>query len=54
MIQHQMFLEEIEKYKNKIPVKKIIDISRMIKDSREYLFSNVNPKLVLENVAVSI
>ncbi|MDD4271708.1 MAG: hypothetical protein PHF50_02795 [Patescibacteria group bacterium] len=60
LIQHEAFIKELEALKNKVNLptgqaglKAILNLINVLKQSREYLAANVNPKLALENVAVS-
>ena len=53
LIQHEAFDKELEALKNKLNLKALLNLINVLKQGREYLAANVNPKLVLENVAVS-
>ena len=54
LIQHQMQEAEIIELKRLVPVNKIINLVRAMRQAEEFLSANVNPKLVLENIAVQI
>jgi DNA polymerase-3 subunit delta' len=54
LIQHEAFIKELEESKNKLNLSAILDLINAFKNSRKYLAANVNPKMVLENVAISI
>lgn len=54
LIQHHVFFEKINALKNKIPVKGWLDFALVLKQAREYIKANVNPKLVLENIAINV
>lgn len=53
LIQHEAFAKELAEVKNKLNLKALLNLINALKQSREYLAANVNPKLALENVAVS-
>ena len=53
LIQHQAFIKELEPLKNKLNLKALLNLINVLKQGREYLAVNVNPKLALENAAVS-
>jgi DNA polymerase-3 subunit delta' len=61
LIQHQAFTEELASIKNKLNlptgqagVKSLLSLLATLKQAKEYIGSNVNPKLALENVAVNV
>ncbi len=54
LIQHEPFIKELEELKNKVNLKALLNLINILKQSREYLGANVNPKLALENIAVNI
>ncbi len=54
LIQHEAFIKELEAVKIKLNIKALLNLMNVLKQSREYLEANVNPKMALENVAVSI
>lgn len=53
LIQHEAFIKELEAVKNKLSLAGLLNFINILKQSRKYLAANVNPKLALENVAVS-
>lgn len=53
LIQHEAFTKELEALKNKLSLPSLLNLINTLKQSREYLAANVNPRLALENVAVS-
>ncbi|MFA6306925.1 MAG: DNA polymerase III subunit [Patescibacteria group bacterium] len=53
LIQHEAFAKELEAVKNKLSLKTLLNLINVLKQSREYLAANVNPRLALESVAVS-
>jgi len=53
LIQHEAFSKELEALKNKFSLKASFNLINVLKQSKEYLRANVNPKLALENIAVS-
>lgn len=54
LVQHQAFTEELATVKNKLSSKSLLSLINVLKQAKEYLANNVNPKLTLENVAASI
>ncbi len=54
LVQHQSVEEEINKLKGKLALSDLLNIVKTIKQAEEYLDANVSPKLVLENVAMTI
>jgi len=61
LIQHEAFAKELEALKNKLNLPtgqaglpSLLNLINVLKQGREYLSANVNPRLALENVAVSI
>ncbi|MDO8667822.1 MAG: hypothetical protein Q7K35_01855 [bacterium] len=54
LIQHEAFNEELSAVKNKLSMKSLLSLIDALKQAKEYLANNVNPKLTLENVAASI
>ena len=54
LIQHQLFEKEIDKLRNKFSLSDLLNIIQVIRQSEDYLEANVNPKLVLENIAINI
>ncbi len=53
LIQHEAFSKELEAIKSKFSLPSLLNLINVLKQSREYLAANVNPRLALENVAVS-
>lgn len=54
LIQHHIILDKITQVKGRIDIKKIVEINNSLKIAKEYLSSNVNPKLILEQIAINI
>ncbi|RMD58888.1 hypothetical protein D6821_02465 [Candidatus Parcubacteria bacterium] len=54
LVQHQFFLPEFKKLKNKFALSKILNVLALLKEGRAYLQANLSPKLVLENIVISI
>lgn len=53
LVQHLFFKEEMKEIKEKANMKKIVGLLQNLRKSEEYLNANVNPKLVLENIAIN-
>ena len=53
LIQHQPFEKELAAVKSKLNLKALINLLKFLKQARQYLAANVNPRLALESVAVS-
>ncbi len=53
LIQHQPFEKELAEVKSKLNLKALINLLNVLKQARQYLAANVNPRLALESVAVS-
>lgn len=60
LIQHQAFAEELTAVKNRLNLptgqaglKSLLGLINILKQAKEYLANNVNPKITLENVATS-
>jgi DNA polymerase III subunit delta' len=53
LIQHEAFIKELEAVKNRFNLPALLNFINILKQSRKYLAANVNPKLALENAAVS-
>lgn len=54
LVQHKILEEEIKAIKAKFTFKHLISFNQALREARENLFANVNPKLVLENIVLSI
>jgi DNA polymerase-3 subunit delta' len=54
LLQHQYLEADILRLKAGFSLPKLVKVFEIMKKSRDYLKANVNPKLVLDNVAVSI
>lgn len=54
MIQNKIEEMRVRDLKNRLPIKKILDLNASLEKGREYLRCNVNPKLVLENIVINI
>ncbi|MDO8592421.1 MAG: hypothetical protein Q7R92_01440 [bacterium] len=53
LAQHEAFAEELSAAKGRFNLKSLLSLINVLKQSRDYLAANVNPRLALENVAVS-
>jgi len=53
LIQHEAFIKDLAELKNKLNLKALLNLINILKESRKYLAANVNPRLALENVAIS-
>jgi DNA polymerase III gamma/tau subunit len=53
LVQHQAFDKELAAIKSKLSLKGLVGLIGVLKQAKEYLAANVNPKLTLENVVVS-
>jgi DNA polymerase-3 subunit delta' len=54
LIQHKVTEEEILDAKQKLKLGDLLNIINVLRQAREHLSANVNPKLILEQVAISI
>jgi DNA polymerase III subunit delta' len=54
LVQHEAFIGELSAVKAGFNLRSAINFIQILKQAKEYLANNVNPKLTLENVAVSI
>jgi DNA polymerase III gamma/tau subunit len=54
LIQHQIYLPELQELREKLPVSSLLSLFKISQQARVYLEANVNPKVVLENVVLSI
>ena len=54
LIQHLIIMDDMEEAKKSFKISDLINLTKSLKQAKEYLRSNVNPKLVLENVAVGM
>jgi len=54
LIQHRLKETEINALKSRVSLVKLLDLIKLIQQARSYLSANVNPKLVLENIAINI
>ncbi|MDD4900570.1 MAG: hypothetical protein PHS62_00450 [Patescibacteria group bacterium] len=54
LVQHQAFSKELAASKNKLSLKSLLNLISALKQAKGYIGANVNPKLALENVAVSV
>lgn len=54
LTQHIILEQELNELKNRLRTNQLLDISRHLELSKRYIRANVNPKLALENFAVSI
>jgi len=54
LAQHQAFMEELAAAKSKLNMPSLLNLTKILKQAKEYLANNVGPKLALESVAVNI
>lgn len=54
LVQHVLVENEMQKAKKSLAASRLLDLSRLIQYSKVLLEANVNPKLVLENIAINI
>lgn len=54
LTQHLLLESELKKIKTKFKPSDLLNLAKNLRQAKEYLAANVNPKLVLENIAVSI
>ena len=54
LIQHVLAEGELKQIKRSLSISRLIKLFELIKNSREMLGANVNPKLVLENIAINL
>jgi DNA polymerase-3 subunit delta' len=54
LIQHEIVGDELMAVKKRLNLKNLLNLSDILRESDKYLEANVNPKLVLENIAVSV
>jgi DNA polymerase III subunit delta' len=54
LAQHQAFTNELAALKNKFNFKALLSLIGVLKQAKEYISANVNPKLVLEDILINI
>ena len=54
LIQNQPVSQELKQIKNRFSLNNLLKLNQDFKQAREYLYSNVSPKLVLENIVINI
>ena len=54
LVQHVIVEEKIKQAKKKVAAASLLNLSQMIQYSKVLLEANVNPKLVLENIAINV
>jgi len=54
LVQHKILEEQLERIRNRFTFRHLLNFNKTLEKGRENLFANVNPKLVLENIALSI
>lgn len=54
LIQHEIISKELMKAKEKFKINNLLDLIKNLKQANNYLRANVNPRLVLENIAINI
>lgn len=54
LIQHAVIMDDLEVIKKDFEISDLINLAKNLKQAKEYLRFNVNPKLVLENVVVGM
>lgn len=52
--QHLLLEGELKKIKTKFKLSDLLNLAKNLRQAKEYLAANVNPKLVLENIAINI
>ncbi len=54
LIQHQIVSDKLDRQRGNIWIDKLLDWFKILSEGEEYLKANVNPELVLENIAANI
>jgi DNA polymerase-3 subunit delta' len=54
LIQHEIKAEQLKNLKSKINILQLLKLEESIEGSQKFLAANVSPKLVLENIALTI
>lgn len=54
IIQHHFLENELNSVKGKFSLNALFDLANSLKQAKEYITANVNPKTVLENIAVNV
>ncbi len=54
LVQHEIRKTEIEKIQSRLKLSSLMSINKLLQDSIVFLKTNVNPKLVLENIVINI
>lgn len=54
LIQHEPLREKMENMKAVLSGKRLLSLAQSLKRGKEYVRANVNPRLVLENIAINI
>ena len=54
LIQHYAFAKELERARDKIDIIGLLKLFSLLKQAREFIKANVNPKLALEQVVINI
>ncbi|MFC1678228.1 ATP-binding protein [Patescibacteria group bacterium] len=54
LIQHQITEKEVKNIKSKLSLKQIINLFQVLKEADENINHNINPKLALTNIAISV
>ena len=54
LVQHKILEEQLDRIRKRLTLRHLLVFNQALEKARENLFSNVNPKLVLENITLSI
>ncbi|MFH1233979.1 MAG: hypothetical protein V1649_05050 [Patescibacteria group bacterium] len=54
LIQHQMFVEELQLMKNKLEIHSLFKLLDLLKQTKEFIKNNVSPKLALGHIAINL
>lgn len=54
LVQHEVVIEKLDKINKNIRENRLIELNKMLTQGQEYIRTNVNPRLVLENIAFNI
>lgn len=54
LINHEIVRDDLLKIKNKYKTSQLLKIAANLRQAEKYLFANVNPKLVLEQIAINV
>ncbi|MDO9399309.1 MAG: hypothetical protein Q7T79_01295 [bacterium] len=54
LIQHQMFIEELQLMRNKINIQSLFKLVDLLKQAKEFIKANVSPKLALGQIVINM